>query len=133
MVAEKQKAPPSKPPVSPPKPVKKAPNFVKPSGDAVSSAGSKKAPSVREQVMEQVRENLQNPKKLEEIKRQHQGKVDVAKMVHQAKTQSIKDQKTNPGLTSEHQILRRMEQSKIMIDRLQAIRPTPPLYADSVL
>lgn len=84
MIADKQKAS-SKPPASPPKPVKKAPNFVKPSAD-MASLGSKKAPSVREQVMEQVKENLQNPKKLEEIKRQHQGKVDVAKMVHQAKT-----------------------------------------------
>ena len=49
--------------------------------------------------MEQVKENLQNPKKLEEIKRLHQGKVDVSKMVHQAKTQSIKEQKSTPGFT----------------------------------
>ena len=37
------------------------------------------------------------------------------------------------GSTADQQILRRMEQSKLMLERLRAIKPVPPAYADSIL
>lgn len=94
---------------------------------------SKKTLSVRDQLFEQVKENLHNPKKLNEIKQQNMHvRVDFNQLIHQAKVHKMKNNKPTEQSSADQEVLKRIDQSLVLLDRLRAVKPRPA-YADSVL
>ncbi|TNV86076.1 hypothetical protein FGO68_gene9698 [Halteria grandinella] len=122
---------------------KTAPSFTKPDnmltipnyGQMSEASSKRQSYSIRDQLMDQIKECLHQPKKLDEIKQANLHlRIDFNTLVHQAKLQKIKEQK-QPSVTNEVEngIMKRMEQNKQLIERLRGIKPTPPPYANSVL
>ena len=92
--------------------------------------------ALRDQLFELVKENLHNPKKLQEICRLNTHvKIDFQQLIHQAKIQVMKErQSVAQGATSkaDDQVLKRIELSKQLMARLRSLDPVP-VYADSLL
>ncbi|CDW79967.1 ankyrin repeat [Stylonychia lemnae] len=95
---------------------------------------TKKSTGFREQLIEQIKENIGNPKKLQELQQRNTHlKVDFQQLIHQAKVQILKDNKTKAAVsTVDEEIAKRIENSRKLLARLRAVKPSPP-YANSIL
>ena len=98
----------------------------------MTGATKKSTGGFRDQLIEQIKENLHNPKKLLELQQKNTHlKVDFAQLVHTAKLQNMKENKAKVS-TVDDEISKRIDLSRKLIDRLKQTRPPLP-YANSIL
>lgn len=66
-------------------------------------------------------------------------KINIDQLVHQAKVQKVKESKvktagaSSAASAADEEILKRMDQSRLLLDRLRNTKPEPPAYANSLL
>eukprot|EP00347_Sterkiella_histriomuscorum_P016183 403354171 len=104
------------------------------SHDQISNM-SKRTLGFRDQLIEQIKENIHNPKILKELQQKNTHiKVDFNQLIHQAKLLIVKENKQKSKTsTVEDEISKRIENSRKLLLRLKQIKSTPPLYSNSIL